>query len=77
MGESRSAHYNRTRRLRREMNRLRRFDSATVADGLEPDRLRSFIREVPGDIAYLQRLMSEAEQELERRSRGDLGGSAD
>ena len=72
MRESRrSAHYHRTGRLRREMNRLRRFDAALVADGLEPERMESFIREAPGDIAYLQQILTEAEQELERRDGSD------
>ena len=61
------------RNIRRDMAKLRRKASPEmIVDqymqyGWGREFLAAHVREIPGDIAFLQQLMSEMEQELERR----------
>ena len=61
------------RNIHRDLTRLRkRATPEEVVDqymqyGWSREFLAAHVREMPGDIEYLQQLMSEAEQQLERQ----------
>lgn len=44
---------------------LRRFEAGIVVDGLETERLASLVREMPGDIRYLNEIVQLGRQKLE------------
>ena len=48
-----------------QLDQLRRFPAQEVIDGLPADRVRSLIRQLPGNISYLNELVKIGEMRLE------------